>query len=709
MESLRENSVLQTLTKIFNSYVYREKKGNPEFKSLTKKSIIQIFYDYNVIDTCGYNILHINEFLHQLSPDETKEISFRQFLVLVFYIYEVQTRPKFDEESEVNDITIDNINDISDNRREIAEGDNLIRIMLEDYESGKKYFKFCIPNVKNELLNDILDYETIDQISKYMYAFNEDIFTKYCTKHKDRNNILYMNISKFNPFFLESHLSSVFTGEELMNFVQVFTKFDLKYEGIKADFAAVFDHPMSENQINDFFENNLVSTRELNFSYSSILLLMSLLALNLQSTKDAEKKEKIRFFFEEILNLKRDDADLIEEKIEQEKEEEEHDETLPESEKLNNAKKKKGYTKDDVDFLNEFFITVDKLLPPPDENVISFANYYSSPNKKIFTNINNEEIPKFPTEKLYNEIEEERERQIAKKEAIIIARAKKPKKDPKKKDVNPYETKLGELITQSEEEKKFLGKERINILTNRLLKKTFKETLPNSKVYPTPIKEILTLPNSCPQKCMELIVESLEDKIKGHYETAIKRLEKAQELLPKDINKINWQTELFFNLTFGSLYENLNYDLVTIKYYLEACHISEKFISANPDKALPFCFLGEFFLKLQEFEWALRAFIKAKIIRENTIGGDTIDTATIYNNLGVVAYCMESYIPANGYFQLAYEIYKNLFGINHPRTILVKGNIGKLNQLNYNKQIQFKTLSLFTSPAQLVKNPKKKK
>ena len=70
---------------------------------------------------------------------------------------------------------------------------------------------------------------------------------------------------------------------------------------------------------------------------------------------------------------------------------------------------------------------------------------------------------------------------------------------------------------------------------------------------------------------------------------------------------------------------------------------------------------------------------------------------------------MESYIPANGYFQLAYEIYKNLFGINHPRTILVKGNIGKLNQLNYNKQIQFKTLSLFTSPAQLVKNPKKKK
>ena len=708
MESLKENSVLQTLTKIFNSYVYREKKGNPEIKSLTKKTIIQIFYDYNIIDTCGYNILHLNEFLHQLSPDDTEDISFGQFLILVFYIYEVQTKPNFDEESEVNDITVENINDISENRRVIAEGNNLIRIMLEDYESGKKYFKFCVPNMKNELLNDILDYETIDQISKYMYAFNEDIFTKYSIKHKDKN-ILYMNIVKFNPFFLETHLSSVFKGEELMNFVQVFTKFDLKYEGLKADFAAVFDHPMSENQINDFFENNLVSTRELNFSYSSVLLLMALLSINLQSTQDAEKSEKIRFFFEEILNLKRDDADVIGEKIEQKIEEEEHDETLPESEKLNKIKNKKEYTKDDIDFLNEFFTTLDKILPPPDGNVLAFANDYPSLSKEIFTNKNIEKIPKFPPEKLYNEIEEEKERQIAQKEALIIAKAKKPKKDPKKKDVNPYDIKMEELIPESEQIKRYNGKEKINILTDKDLKKTFKETLPYSKVYPTPIKEILTLPNSCPRKCMELIVECLEDKTKGEYETAIKRLEKSQEFLPKDINKINWQTELFFNLTFGSLYENLDYNLMAMKYYLEAYHISEKFISANPDNALPFCFLGEFFLKMKEFEWALRAYGKAKLIREDTIGGDTIDTATVYNNLGVVAYCMESYFPANGYFQLAYEIYKKIFGVNHPRTLLVKGNLGKLNSLSLNKNIQFKTLSQYASPAQLIRNPKKKK
>jgi tetratricopeptide (TPR) repeat protein len=709
MESLKENSVLQTLTKIFNSYVYREKHSNPEIKTLSRKNIIQIFYDYNIIDTCGYNILHLNELLHQLSPDETNEIDLRQFLILIFYIYEVQTKPNFDEESEVNDITIDNINDISDNRRVIAEGNNLIQVMLEDYESGKKIFKFCIPNLKNELLEPILDYETIDQISKYMYAFNEDIFTKYCTMYKDNKNILFINIVKFNAFFLEKHLASIFKGEELMNLVQVFTKFDLKYEGIKADFAAIFDHPMNEIQITDFFENNLVSPRELNFSFSSMLLLMGLLSVNLQSTQDAEKHEKIRFFFEEILNLKRDDAELIEEKITEEKEEDINEETLPESEKLNSVKNKKEYTRNDYEFLSEFFTTLDKVLPPPDENVLAFANNYISPSTKIYTNKSKENPPKFPVEKLYNEVEEERERQIAQKEAIIIAKARKPKKDPKKKDTNPYDTKMGELLKLSDEEERYMGKEKLNILTNRYLKRTFKEIGPNSKVPPTLIKELLMLPKNCPQKCMELIVESLEDKTNGYYETAIKRLEKAQEFLPKDINKINWQTELYFNLSYGSLYENLNYDLMAMKYYFEALHISEKFISANPDNALPFCFLGAFFMKMHELEWSLRAYMKAKQIREYTIGGDTIDTATIYNNLGVISYCMESYLPANGYFQLAYELYKNLLGINHPRTILIKGNITKLNNLNYNKDIQFKSLSLFTTPPQLVKNPKKKK
>ena len=706
--ALKENSVLETLTKVFNSYVFREKKDNPEFKSLTKNSIFQIFFDYNIMDTCGYNILHINEFLHQLVPDDNEEVTFEKFLILIFYIYETQIQPKFDEENDVSDLTIENVNDISDNRKEISEGDNIIKIILEDYENGKKFFKFCIPFLKNEYFNQLINYETIDLISKYMYALNEDIFTRYQAQKKN-TNFYFLNIIKLNALFIENHITSVFKGEELMNFVQVFTKFNLKYENLRQEFAAIFESQMSENQLNDFYGNNFSSAKDINLSFSSFILLMAILAINLPSTQDADINERIRFFFEEILNLKRDDADLITERIIKEKEEEIDNELLEESEKLNSAKNKKDFTKDDIELIHEFFTNLDKLCPPPDENVILFSNQYSSPTRSLYTNKIENKIPKFPTEKLYIEKEEEQERQIAKKEELLISKAKKAKKDPKNKNTNPYDTKMGELLNKEQEEERYLGKENIKSLTNRFIKKTMKEILPNTKVFPTIIKEILSLPENLPQKSMELVVMSLEDRVNGDYEKAIKRLEKAQEFLPKDINKINWQTELYFNLTLGSLYEAMDLNFQTIKYFSEALHNHEKLISFSPDNALPFSFIGEFFIKMKEYEWALRCYTKAKMIREETIGGDTIDTATIYNNLGVAAFCLESYLPANGYFMMAYEIYKNLMGINHMRTIIIKENLSKLKNMNFNKDVEFKTLSKYATPAQLVKNPKKKK
>ena len=706
--ALKENSVLETLTKVFNSYVFREKKDNPEFKSLTKNSIFQIFFDYNIMDTCGYNILHINEVLHQLVPDDNEEVTFEKFLILIFYIYETQIQPKFDEENDVSDLTIENVNDISDNRKEISERDNIIKIILEDYENGKKFFKFCIPFLKNEYFNQLINYETIDLISKYMYALNEDIFTRYQAQRKN-TNFYFLNIIKLNALFIENHITSVFKGEELMNFVQVFTKFNLKYENLRQEFAAIFESQMSENQLNDFYGNNFSSAKDINLSFSSFILLMAILAINLPSTQDADINERIRFFFEEILNLKRDDADLITERIIKEKEEEIDNELLEESEKLNSAKNKKDFTKDDIELIHEFFTNLDKLCPPPDENVILFSNQYSSPTRNLYTNKIENKIPKFPTEKLYIEKEEEQERQIAKKEELLISKAKKAKKDPKNKNTNPYDTKMGELLNKAQEEERYLGKENIKSLTNRFIKKTMKEILPNTKVFPTIIKEILSLPENLPQKSMELVVMSLEDRVNGDYEKAIKRLEKAQEFLPKDINKINWQTELYFNLTLGSLYEAMDLNFQTIKYFSEALHNHEKLISFSPDNALPFSFIGEFLIKMKEYEWALRCYTKAKMIREETIGGDTIDTATIYNNLGVAAFCLESYLPANGYFMMAYEIYKNLMGINHMRTIIIKENLSKLKNMNFNKDVEFKTLSKYATPAQLVKNPKKKK
>ena len=318
-------------------------------------------------------------------------------------------------------------------------------------------------------------------------------------------------------------------------------------------------------------------------------------------------------------------------------------------------------------------------------------------------------VPKFPVEKLAVEIEEEKERKIAEQEKRMIDKAKKPKKNQKEKVENPYDTVMGEVPNKEINDIRYLGPEKILTLTHRLIKHTYKEILPNTRVYPSLLREVLIIPPLCPQRCIESIVESMEEQVNGRYEMAIRRLERAQDYLPKDNSLIDWQTDLFFNLSFGSLYDILNYDVVAMKYYNECVRITEKLLGADTDTSLPYCFLGELFLKLQEYDWALRSFLKAKNIREETIGGETPDTASTYNNLGVVAYYMESYLPAKGYFKLAYEIYKKILGLTHPRTMLIKSNLTKMNQLNFNKEIEFKTLSKYATPAQLIKNPKKKK
>ena len=409
------------------------------------------------------------------------------------------------------------------------------------------------------------------------------------------------------------------------------------------------------------------------------------------------------------LNLQNENDEKKESEGKEKEEEKIDNDTLKESETLKKAKLR-DYTNDDITFIEDFLNHLDKSLPQSDENVLAFANDDPNYSNTLSTNQYKVIPAKFPVDKLAIEVEEERERNLAIKENAQIQRAKKAKKDNKDKgNVNPYEAVMGELPNEDIHNIKYVGRPRIETLTHRLIKHTMKEILPNSNVYPSLIKEVLMIPQIFPPLIMEIVIKSLQNAVNGNFEKAILYLEKAQEIFQTNNMQQDYQSLLYFQLTFGSLYENLDYDLIALKYYSEAKSISEKLLIVDPDSALIYCFLGEIFVKMQEYEWALRSYQMAKKIREETIGGDTPDTAAVYNNLGVVSFLMQSYLPANGYFKLAYEIYKNILGLTHPRTMLIKGNLTKMNQLSFNKVVQFKTLSLYATPVQLVQNSRKKK
>lgn len=61
---------------------------------------------------------------------------------------------------------------------------------------------------------------------------------------------------------------------------------------------------------------------------------------------------------------------------------------------------------------------------------------------------------------------------------------------------------------------------------------------------------------------------------------------------------------------------------------------TDKLSSDHPDRALPYCGLGSVLYHMEEYELSARAFMKARILRENSIGDENIENAIIFNNLG---------------------------------------------------------------------------
>jgi hypothetical protein len=257
-----------------------------------------------------------------------------------------------------------------------------------------------------------------------MNVFNKNLYLKFAEKNEEKR-LYYINIIKMNQFLIENHITSLFKAEELFKYMQVFLqiKSDLFDDSLfKESFLTFFEKNLSADEIKEFYDKLSLSTEDFNFNFSSIALLINIFSFHQESTKQLQNEEKIKFFYEDILGLKNDDdVVLTEEKIEDEKREELTEDYIPESETLNKAKENFGkYSKDDIEFVNEFLVILDKILPPEEENILLFSNEYDYPTKKIFTNAQKPKIPKFPVEKLAVEIEEEKEHVITSRKYCLF-------------------------------------------------------------------------------------------------------------------------------------------------------------------------------------------------------------------------------------------------------------------------------------------------
>lgn len=753
METFEDNTILKTLQNLF-------KENCPKGEEyMSKLSIFKLFFNYKIIDSCGYNIFEINDFLNQLNPEEDK-INLKMFLILIFYIYKSQISGSMlvnesvkSQNNSIQDMSVQDINSLSGEQKQISSTKNIIKIIMNQRDLRTNTYNFLCPNFNKEDIQNIFKYEILSFVSKYMNSIENEIFNKYSIVDPNNNEEYFknlkkkeesaddlklsintntnnnintidekedknkkeeinikpfriLNIANFNTLIFDYPIFKNFPCEEITQYLSLFIpEFqENNFNQIKK----AFDEKMDEEQIHEIFSHvsSIDNVDDLNFSYSSLIILLIQFCLKLKSSEGKNFEESIDFLFSNEFNLKPDDANLIEEIQEKEEEEEDYD-FVPESSILNEAKQNK-MGDEEAELVYDVLENLEKTLPPIDVNVISFANDKPQHSNNLYLNKYQVVPAKFPLETLQVEIDERNERNLAETEKRRIERAKKPKKR-NARDPPPKEIYMDELPNIKVSKERYLGKDKIKTLTQNNVKNTFKEIVSNSKVYPSLIHESLILPSILPDKIKELIIASYKDHIHGHTEYAIRRLERAEYFL-KDFKLPNEpQIDLFFNLTFGSFYQELNYNITALKYYFNARKITDKFLSDNPDSALVYCYLGSLFLDMKEFDWAFRCYQYAKEWREKTIGGDTLDTSAIYNNLGVVAFYMESFLPAKNYINLAYEITRSILGLGHPRTLFIKSNLSKLSQLAFNKEVIFKTLGKFPALSQLIQNPKRAK
>eukprot|EP01015_Nassula_variabilis_P020355 TRINITY_DN3522_c0_g3_i3.p1 TRINITY_DN3522_c0_g3~~TRINITY_DN3522_c0_g3_i3.p1 ORF type:complete len:270 (-),score=49.98 TRINITY_DN3522_c0_g3_i3:87-896(-) len=244
------------------------------------------------------------------------------------------------------------------------------------------------------------------------------------------------------------------------------------------------------------------------------------------------------------------------------------------------------------------------------------------------------------------------------------------------------------------------------IRKEKLLTDLKKGSMSDIEVAPCLIREVL-YPFGMPDELCTYIESALDYQSSSNYIMAIKNLEAAKKICQqKPQGEIPDEIFLFIEFSIGSVYESAGRDDYALNQYLNCRSYTEKFDFMNPDRALPYCGLGSVFYHAEDYEWATRCFLKGRDIREQVLGGDTPDTATMYNNLGCCMFSMNRFEEAYSYFLLAEAIFRNELGPYHFRTMTSARNVQKTKkQLFYSPPVynqlweMYVDCLLYTSPS----------
>ncbi len=135
----------------------------------------------------------------------------------------------------------------------------------------------------------------------------------------------------------------------------------------------------------------------------------------------------------------------------------------------------------------------------------------------------------------------------------------------------------------------------------------------------------------------------------------------------------------------------------------------EKIPYLSPDRALPYCGIGQVLYNAEEYELSARAYLKARQIRESLLGIECVDTATVFNNLGCCFFMVDRNKEALSYFKVAAAVLTAELGQFHERVLTVRENEKLSNKSFYINIPEYRKLWQVYEKDPFGKKKKKKK
>ena len=130
----------------------------------------------------------------------------------------------------------------------------------------------------------------------------------------------------------------------------------------------------------------------------------------------------------------------------------------------------------------------------------------------------------------------------------------------------------------------------------------------------------------------------------------------------------------------------------SVKIYLRQIALSEELYEKDStDTATSYNNIGLVYKRQGDYDKALEYYFKALAIREKVLGKEHPDTATSYNNIAGVYYSTGDYDKALEYHYKALDIDEKVLGKDHPDTATFYNNIGAVyyDKGDYDKALEY--------------------